>query len=365
MTNPGAVDSRVRQTIDLFADASAAGPAGGWRLARLFGPEHGLRGDYPAGAKVPDTIDPFTGVPISSLYGDHRIPTRESLEDVDVLVVDLPQVGVRFYTKTSTMANCLIAAAEHGRPIVVLDRPNPIGGVEVEGPPVEPGFESFLGRVGWPIRLGVTLGELARVVNDGEGIGADLTVVKCEGWARDEWWDKTGLPWVLPSPNMPTLDCATVYPGTCLFEGTLLSEGRGTTRPFELIGAPWVEPYKWVGALAERKLPGVTFRPQWFQPVYHKHKEVPCGGLQVHVTDREALRPAAVAMHMIETARDLWPKEFGWRVAAREGAVPAIDRLYGSAALRELMDGGATAEEVIRTWEPAAFKAQREKALLY
>jgi uncharacterized protein YbbC (DUF1343 family) len=258
VTNPGAVDREVRSTVDrLTASGETGETAGGqrdWRVTRLFGPEHGLRGDYPAGGQVPDSVDPFTGLPVSSLYGQHRQPTAEMLADVDVLVVDLPQVGVRFYTKNTTTANCIEAAAAHRRPIVVLDRPNPIGGVAVEGPLLERGFESFVGRRGQPIRHGLTLGELARTVNDGEGIGADLTVVPAAGWSRAQWWDQTGLPWVIPSPNMPTLETATAYPGTCLFEGTLLSEGRGTTRPFEIVGAPWIEPYRWAAALEERAL---------------------------------------------------------------------------------------------------------------
>lgn len=288
------------------------------------------------------------------------------LDDVDVIVIDLPQVGVRFYTKNTTTGHCLESGAQFGRPVIVLDRPNPIGGVEVEGPLVEAGFESFVGRRGQPIRHGCTIGELARTVNAGEGIGADLTVVPCEGWTREEWWDTTGLPWVLPSPNMPTLDTAAVYPGTCLFEGTLLSEGRGTTRPFEIAGAPWVEPYRWVDALEERKLSGVTFRPLWFQPVFQKHKDERCGGVQLHVTDRDAFRPVATGIHMIETVRRLWPQEFGWRRSATHpNASPFIDRLYGSGALRELIDSGADAGAVIKTWNLSAFQALRQKALLY
>src|SRR5688500_13933603 len=230
VTNPGAVDAAVRSTLDLLTRPGQRDPAqGNWRVTRLFGPEHGLRGDYPAGGPVPDGVDPITGLPVSSLYGEHRKPTAAMLADVDVLVVDLPQVGVRFYTKNVTTANCLEAGAEHHRPVVVLDRPNPIAGVAVEGPLLQPGFDSFVGRIGQPIRHGLTLGELARAVNEAEGIGAQLTVVPVEGWRRDRWWDTTGIPWVLPSPNMPTLDTATVYPGTCLLEGSLLSEGRGTT----------------------------------------------------------------------------------------------------------------------------------------
>ncbi|HEV2121584.1 MAG TPA: DUF1343 domain-containing protein [Chloroflexota bacterium] len=363
VTNPGAVDRHAQSTLDLLCAESARG-AVDWRVTRLFGPEHGLRGDVPAGGRVPDSVDPLTGLPVSSLYSEHRKPTAEMLADVDVLVIDLPQVGVRFFTNTTTTANCLEAAAEHNRPVVILDRPNPIGGVAVEGPLMESGYESFLGLRGQPIRYGCTLGELARVVNESEGIGAALTVVPCEGWQRNQWWDETALPWVLPSPNMPTLDTATVYPGTCLIEGTLLSEGRGTTRPFELVGAPWIEPYRWASALEERRLPGVRFRPVWFQPFAHKHQGTPCGGVQLHVTDREAFRPVATGVHLIETAKTLWPNDFGWRHAPA-GAMPAIDRLYGSASLRERIDAGVDAESLIATWNTSAFEAARARALLY
>jgi uncharacterized protein YbbC (DUF1343 family) len=288
------------------------------------------------------------------------------LADVDVLVVDLQDVGVRFYTYQVTAANCLEAGAAHGRPVVILDRPNPIGGVDVEGPLVEPGFESFVGRRGQPIRHGLTLGEVARAANEAEGIGADLTVVQVEDWQRDQWWDETGLPWVLPSPNLPTLDTATVYPGTCLLEGTLLSEGRGTTRPFEIVGAPWIEPYRWAAALNERQLPGVHFRPLWFQPVASKHQGQRCGGVQLHVSDRKAFRPAATGVHLVETARTLWRSEFGWRAApGTPGTLSSIDRLYGSAALREQIDAGRSAEEIVKTWDTSAYQALRRRALLY
>jgi uncharacterized protein YbbC (DUF1343 family) len=370
VTHPAAVDRGWRLAIDTLWEASGGpggAPAGhgGWRLTRLFGPEHGVRGDYVSGT-VPDSVDERTGLPISSLYGAHRQPTEEMLADVDVLVVDLQDVGARFYTYQVTAANCLAAGAAFRRPVVILDRPNPIGGVAVEGPLLEAGFESFLGRRGQPVRHGLTLGELAAAVNRAEGIGADLTVVPCDGWRRGTWWDGTGLPWVLPSPNFPTLDTAAVYTGTCLLEGTLLSEGRGTTRPFEIVGAPWIEPYRWAAALNERALPGVHFRPLWFQPASSKHQGTRCGGVQPHVTDRERFRPVATGVHMIETARRLWPEAFGWRpAAARPGAIPSIDRLYGSAALREGIDAGEDAEAIISTWDTRPFQALRGTVFLY
>ena len=362
VTNPAAVDRQLGMAIDRLAAASGQN----WTLTRLFGPEHGVRGDYVAGGAVPDSTDEITGLPVSSLYGRDKKPTAAMLGDVDVLVVDLQDVGVRFYTYQVTAALCLEAGAEHGRPVIILDRPNPIGGVEVEGPPVQPGFESFVGRRGQPIRHGLTLGELARSVNEAEGIGADLHVVQVDGWQREQWWAETGLPWVIPSPNLPTLDTATVYPGSCLLEGTLLSEGRGTTRPFEIVGAPWIEPYRWAAALNERQLPGVQFRPLWFQPVASKHQGVRCGGVQLHVTDRQAFRPAATGVHVIDTARRLWPKEFGWRPAPGSiGAVPHVDRLYGSTALRDLIDAGADAATIVRAWDTSGYGRLRHKVRLY
>jgi uncharacterized protein YbbC (DUF1343 family) len=369
VTNPAAVGRDLRLSIDALWAASAgdrpAAPAADWRLTRLFGPEHGVRGDYLAGGTVPDSVDALTGLPVTSLYGAQREPTAASLQDVDVLVIDLQDVGVRFYTYQVTAANCLQAGATHRRPVVILDRPNPIGGLEVEGPLVEAGYESFVGRRGQPVRHGLTLGEVAAAVNEAEGIGADLTIVPCRGWSRPDWWDTTGLPWVVPSPNLPTLDTATVYPGTCLFEGTLLSEGRGTTRPFEIVGAPWIEPYRWAAALAERGLPGVRFRPLWFQPVASKHAGVRCGGVQLHVADRGAFRPVATAIHMIETARRLWPGEFGWRPAADEGALASIERLYGGPALRERIDAGESAAAIVASWDVSPYESLRRRVMRY
>lgn len=360
VTTAAAVDRQFRIAIDLLA-----APGVPWKLTRIFGPEHGVRGDIAAGGTVPDTVDSITGLPVSSLYGDTYKPTAAMLADVDVLVIDLQDVGVRFYTYNVTVANCLEAAAQHGRPVVILDRPNPIGGVAVEGPLLQAGYESFVGRRGQPIRHGLSYGELALAVNELEGIGATVQVVQAEGWSRANQWDVTGLPWIMPSPNIPTPDTAAVYPGTCLLEGTLLSEGRGTTRPFEIVGAPWIEPYRWAAALEERSLPGVRFRPLWFQPVSSKHAGQVCGGVQLHVTDRERFQPVAAGVHVIDTARRLWPQRFGWRAAVQTGAMPFIDRLYGSAVLREMIDGGADAAAVIATWNTVSFDALRQRVRLY
>jgi len=357
VTSAAAVDSQLRTTIELLAEASRSG-AHPWRLTRLFAPEHGLRGDAPAGVPIEDTTDPITGLPVSSLYGPHRRPTPAMLADVDVLVIDLVDVGARFYTYGVTMAECLVAGATHGRPVVVLDRPNPLGGLQVEGPRLQPGFESFVGRAHQPIRHGLTLGELARAIAHLEGLAPSLQlhVVPLQGWQRAQWADQTGLPWVLPSPNLPTLESATVYPGTGLLEGTTLSEGRGTTRPFELVGAPGIAPERWatrLNALATAgQLPGVRFRPCWFVPWTSKHAGVRCGGVQLHVTDRTVFRPVATGVWLLATAWAEWPQVCSWRPprapqgAGQPSSSWPIDRLYGSAALREHLAVGAPVEAV-------------------
>ncbi len=381
VTTAAAVDRDLRTTLQLMAEASRSG-AHPWRLTRLFAPEHGLYGDYPAGEPVPDTVDPLTGLPVSSLYGPHRTPTATMLADVDVLVIDLPQVGVRFATKNVTMAECLVAGATHKRPVVVLDRPNPLGGVLVEGPCLQPGYESFVGRRHQPIRHGLTLGELARAVAHREGLAPELElhVVPVQGWQRAQWADETGLPWVLPSPNLPTLASATVYPGTCLLEGTTLSEGRGTTRPFELVGAPWIAPSRWVAALEalQAQLPvlaGVRFRPCWFVPWTSKHAGVRCGGVQLHVTDRAVFRPVATGLALLATAWELWPAAWAWRAPTRAGQCWPIDRLYGSGALRAQLPAGEQAGGAASVamaallagpeWDLGAWEALRQQVRLY
>src|SRR3954469_11226289 len=249
----------------------------GVRLSAIFGPQHGFRSDVQDNMiETPHRDDPSRRVPVYSLYSETREPTAEMLNGLDLLVIDLQDIGARIYTYIYTMANCLRAGARHGVPVIICDRPNPINGVDVEGALLEPGFESFVGQFPIPMRHGMTMGELARLFNEQFRLGATVEVVKMEGWTREMYADATGLPWVMPSPNMPTLDTAIVYPGTVLFEGTMLSEGRGTTRPFELVGAPWIDAERFAREMNALKLAGVCFRPAVFEPTFQKHAKQPC-----------------------------------------------------------------------------------------
>jgi uncharacterized protein YbbC (DUF1343 family) len=317
----------------------------------------------------PHGDDASRGVPVYSLYSETRIPTAQMLKGLDALVIDLQDVGTRIYTYIYTMANCLTAAAAHGLPVIVCDRPNPIGGTQVEGPMLLDGFTSFIGQYPIPMRHGMTIGELARLFNEHFRIGAKLEVVAMQGWSRDEYFDATGLPWVLPSPNLPTVESTVVYPGTVLLEGTNISEGRGTTKPFELCGAPWVSPEPFCAGLNARGLPGVYFRPHAFEPTFQKHARVLCGGCQLHVTDRAAFRAVETGVALIEAFRDAGPSQFAWRDPPYEYeyTLMPIDILYGSARLREGLAGGRTTNDLVSPWagEVAAFKALRRKYLIY
>jgi uncharacterized protein YbbC (DUF1343 family) len=361
--NPASVDARFVHVVDR-AEAAAV------RVGAIFGPQHGFRSDLQENMiESAHGEDARRRVPIHSLYSDTREPTAAMLEGLDALVIDLQDVGTRIYTFIYTMANCLKACARTGLPAIVCDRPNPIGGREVEGPMLVPGFESFVGQFPIPMRHGMTIGELARLFNDTFGLGAKLEVIAMEGWTRDQFFDDTGLPWVPPSPNMPTLDSALVYPGTVLFEGTNVSEGRGTTRPFELIGAPWVDPEPLTARLNALTLPGVHFRPALFEPTFHKHAATPCGGCQVHVTDRRTFRPVEIGVALVEALRDVGGDRFAWRDPPYEYeyTIPPIDILFGSADLREGLARGQSAGVLADTWRSAtdAFLAVREPVLLY
>ena len=361
--NPASIDARFRHAIDRAEQ-------GGVRVGAIFGPQHGFRSDLQDNMiESPHGDDPARGVRVYSLYSETRIPTDEMLRGLDALVIDLQDVGTRIYTYIYTMANCLTAAAAHDLPVVVCDRPNPIGGTQVEGPMLLPGFTSFIGQYPIPMRHGMTIGELARLFNEHFGIGAKLEVVAMQGWSRDQYFDATGLPWVLPSPNLPTLDSAVVYPGTVLFEWTNVSEGRGTTKPFELIGAPWVTPEPFCDGLNRRGLPGVHFRPHAFEPTFQKHAKVLCGGCQVHVTDRAAFRAVETGVALIEAFRDAGPDRFAWREPPYEyeHTKAPIDILYGSPALREGLAQGRTTRDLVRSWpdEVADFLALRVRFLLY
>ena len=364
VSNSASVDGAFRHV----ADRVAAQP--GVVLAALFGPQHGFHADVQDNmVETGHARHPHLDVPVHSLYSDTREPTAEMLDGLDVLVIDLQDVGTRVYTYVYTMANCLRAARRCGLPVVVCDRPNPIGGEAVEGPVLDPAFASFVGQFPIPLRHGMTIGELARLFNDHFGIGADLQVMRLEGWSRGMYQDDAGAPWVIPSPNLPTPDSALVYPGMVLLEGTLLSEGRGTTRPFELFGAPGIDPEGLAGSLNALGLPGVHFRPVTFEPTFQKHGGHACGGCQIHVTDRHAFRPVLAGIAAIAASREALGDRFGWRDPPYEyehDRMP-IDILAGSAALRLDVDAGRPAADIASRWtdDVAAFDAIRQKFLLY
>src|SRR5215204_752163 len=339
-------------------------------LAAIFGPQHGFRSDVQDNMiETPHASDPGRRVPIYSLYSETREPTAEMLSGIDVLVIDLQDVGARIYTYIYTMANCMRACARHGIPVVVCDRPNPIGGVDVEGARLMPGFESFVGQFPIPMRHGMTIGELARLFNEVFSIGAQLEVVAMEGWRRDMYADQTGLPWVMPSPNMPTLDTAIVYPGTVLFEGIMLSEGRGTTRPFELVGAPWIEAERFARDMNGLGLSGVYFRPAVFEPTFQKHAKHACGGCQIHVTARHLFKPVLVGVALAGMFWRTNPSKYAWRQPPYEyehGKMP-IDILAGSDALRKQIEANMPATDIAASWraDEDGFRAVRERFLMY
>ena len=362
--NHASVGPGFRHVVDRLAGAE------GVTLAAIFGPQHGFRSDVQDNMVETPHRDSVTHrVPVYSLYSETREPTAAMLENVDVLVIDLQDIGARIYTYIYTMANCLRACRRHGVPAVVCDRPNPIGGTEVEGARLVSGFESFVGLFPIPMRHGMTIGELARLFNEAFGLGADLEVVRMDGWARERYADATELPWVMPSPNMPTLDTALVYPGTVLFEGTMLSEGRGTTRPFELVGAPWIESERFAAQMNGLGLPGVFFRPAVFEPTFQKHARMACGGCQIHVTDRQAFRPVRTGVALLDMFRRMDPAQFAWRQPPYEyepDKLP-IDILAGAATLREQIEAGVGNEAIAGSWtdDEELFRRLRAPYLLY
>jgi len=361
--NPASIDSR-------FAHASDRLASGDWTLTALFGPQHGFRSDLQENMiESPHAQDATRRVPVHSLYSETREPTAEMLADVDVLVIDLQDVGTRIYTYIYTMANCLRAARKHGVRVIVCDRPNPIDGDDIEGPTLDPDYTSFVGQFAIPMRHGLTIGEAARLFNDHFGINAAVDVVPMDGWKRSMYFDETGLPWVLPSPNIPTLETAVVYPGAVLFEGTLLSEGRGTTRPFEMVGAPWIDGERFAEGMNRRNLPGVHFRPVFFEPTFHKHAQRLSGGCQIHVTDRRVFPSMRAAVEMLDEFHREAPVENLWRDPPYEyeHVKPPIDILYGSDRLRRGIDAGESPASIMADWrrDEDAFRALRQKFLLY
>ena len=359
VTNHSGVDSHLRATADRLHEAD------GVDLVLLFGPEHGIRGDAEDGVIVDTGVDARTGVPIISLYGEHRQPAVADLDRLDVLLFDIQDVGVRFYTYLYTMSLSMAACAEAGVPFVVLDRPNPLGGVEVEGNILDPEFASFVGLYPIPVRYGLTAGELARLFNEEFGIGAELHVVHMLGWRRAMRWPDTGLVWVPPSPNMPTPDTVNVYPGMCFFEGTNVSEGRGTTRPFEQVGAPYIDGFDLADTLNALRLPGAAFRPVFFRPAFAKHEGQTCHGVQLHATRGAPFQPVRSGFEALAAVRRGWPDDFAWRTD-REG-IHNFDKLAGTDRVRLAIDAGAAIDDLVSDWarDRAAFVELRQKYLHY
>jgi uncharacterized protein YbbC (DUF1343 family) len=362
--NHASVDRRFAHIVDRLAAAE------GVTLGAIFGPQHGFRSDVQDNMiETPHRDDLSRRVPIYSLYSETREPTAEMLRDVDVMVIDLQDIGARIYTYIYTMANCLRACGRHGVPVIVCDRPNPINGVDVEGALLMSGFESFVGLFPIPMRHGMTIGELATLFNQRFALGATLEVIRMDGWRREMYADAANLPWVMPSPNMPTLETAVVYPGTVLFEGTMLSEGRGTTRPFELVGAPWIEAERFAREMNALGLPGAFFRPAVFEPTFQKHARQTCGGCQIHVTDRAAFKPVLSGAALIQMFRKFDPQQFAWRQPPYEyehEKLP-IDILAGSDTLRRQIESGLAPQRIAESWrgDEEDFRQLRQQYLLY
>ncbi len=367
--NHTAVDRDLRHAIDRLV-------AAGVDLIRLFGPEHGVRATAQDMITIDEVRDPVSGLPVVSLYGTDvgsLHPRKAWLADLDVVLFDIQDIGARYYTFQATLGFVMQVAGPLGVRVVVLDRPNPIGGVSVEGNVVRQGFESFVGAFPIPVRHGMTVGELALYFVRHCGVVCDVDVVPCEGWRRDMWFEDTGLPWVYPSPNMPTVDAATVYPGTCLIEATELSEGRGTTRPFHLVGGPGLDPNRAVACCEHEAkkagLQGVAFRPAAFIPGFQKHRGVPCTGVEVHVTDRKRMHSLLLGMVVTKALHDADPARFRWRVAPYEFVAdpPAIDLLTGSAEFRHVVEHDGDLRELLAAWEPErlSFLQRRSEVLIY
>jgi len=362
--NPTAVDRQLRHAIELLPEA-------GVRLSRIFGPEHGV---FAAAQDMISVHD--EGPEVVSLYGNDEAslhPTPESLADLDVLLFDIQDIGARYYTYQATLGFMMEVAGKVDTKVVVLDRPNPINGVDMEGNIVLPGFESFVSAYPLAIRHGMTMGEMARYFQRYCGLECELEVVQCQGWRRDQWFDDGDLPWVLPSPNMPTLDTAIIYPGMCLIEGTNLSEGRGTTRPFHLIGAPWLDPDKMVRLCRQGAedcgLTGVGFRAASFEPQFQKHAGQLCGGVELHIQDRNALESVLLGLVVIEAAMRCNPDAFAWRTETYEYVDDpiAIDLLFGSAEGRVALESRVSLRELTKSWEAPRLDwlPKRARCLLY
>src|SRR6267142_3893330 len=362
--NQASVDHNYHHAADLLHEHPDV------NLRALFGPQHGIRGDVQDNmVESEHGLDRKTGVPVYSLYSETREPTEAMLRDIDVIVFDMQDVGCRIYTFIYTLANCMRAARKWGKKVVVCDRPNPISGGGVAGNVLEPEYASFVGQFSIPTRHGMTVAELARMFNNHFSLDSEIEVVTMDGWQRKFWHDETNAPWVLPSPNIPTLESATVFPGTVHFEGTQISEGRGTTRPFELVGAPYIDPETYAKQLNDLNLPGVFFRSCIFRPTFQKHAGTSCGGVQVHVTDRNAFEPVMTGIAMVKMAYDLYPKEFRWKEPPYEYVYDRnpFDVIAGTSHIREAIENGGRPEDLKKNLKQGLdeFASVRERYLLY
>lgn len=364
VAHPASVNRRFAHAIDVFRASKKM------KLTALFGPQHGILGQTQDNMIEWEGFrDPATGLPVFSLYGSVRKPAPAMLEQCDALVIDMQDVGSRYYTFIWTMDLCMQACREARKTVLVLDRPNPLGGRMTEGPVLDPAYASFVGLKPLPVRHGMTIGEIGSYLHQAYYPDLDFRVLSMKGWKRTMWFDTTRLPWALPSPNMPTPDTALVYPGMCLLEGTDISEGRGTTRPFEIFGAPFIDPGTIVGVLKEFKLPGVVFRPLHFQPTFQKHANTLCGGAQIHVTDRDKFRPFKTGVAVLKAVHNTYPRDFAWKQPPyeyEEVNLP-IDILAGSDRLRKDIESWKDLDEMEAWWkkETTSFEKVRKKHLLY
>jgi len=362
--NQASVDHDLNHSADILKSLE------GVNLTALFGPQHGIRGDVQDNmVETPHAFDAETGLPVFSLYSETREPTEEMLKDVDIIVCDLQDVGCRIYTFVYTIANCMRAAKKSGKKVIVCDRPNPIGGASVEGNVLEAGFESFVGQFPLPTRHGMTACELSRMFREHWGIGCDLEILEMEGWTRDLWFDETDARWVMPSPNMPTLETATVFPGTVHLEGTQLSEGRGTTRPFEIVGAPYVNSSELARRLEGFGLPGVKFRATNFLPTFQKHAGSGCGGVQIHVLERKSFKPVLTGVAVVKACYELYGEHFRWKEPPYEYVFDKnpFEVISGSRSLREAIERGDSLDTIEESWRGrlSAFEVERAKFLIY
>ena len=357
VVNPASVNSKLEHSVECLINSKKI------RLKVLFGPQHGIRGETQDNMiEWKGFRDRKSGVPVYSLYSRTRKPEPSMLKDIDVLVIDLQDVGSRYYTFIWTMELCMQACNEAGKAVVILDRPNPIGGRLTEGPVLDPGFSSFIGQRPLPVRHGMTIGEICNYLRGEFYPDLDMHIISLQGWKRNMYFDETRLPWILPSPNMPTLDTAIVYPGMCLLEGTNISEGRGTTRPFEIFGAPFIDPGKLMKKLSMFKMPGVHFRPLYFQPTFQKHSGKVCGGAQIHVTNRNVLRPFMTGVAIIKAVHDLYPDKFRWKKPPYEyerKKLP-IDVLAGTDRLRLEIERGKPIKSMEEWWKGQCLEFNRK-----